>query len=90
MKCTKSGASAIVAGKEFHAGIVLGKKLYVNVSELIEYCRSFFEWSALVLVLAGDRYSSAGMSTRSLTILKNMVSCIFVRQIPHDYGVICP
>ena len=79
MKCTKSGASAIVAGKEFHAGIVLGKKLYLNVSELIGYCRSFFEWSALVLVLAGDRYSSAGMSTRSLTILKNMVSCIFVR-----------
>ena len=43
MKCTKSGASTIVAGKEFHAGIVFGKKLYLNVSDLAGYCRSFFE-----------------------------------------------
>ena len=79
MKCTKSGASAIEAGKEFHAVIVLGKKLYLNVSDLAGYCRSFLECSALVRVLAGDRYSSAGMSTRSFTILKSMVSCIFFR-----------
>ena len=78
MKCTKSGASAIVAGKEFHAGTVLGKKLYLNVSELIKYCRSFFEWSALVLVLAGDRYSSAGMSTRSFV-------CFFPQKIANQY-----
>ena len=62
----------------FHAGIVLGKKLYLNVSDLAGYCLSFFECSALVGVLAGDRYSSAEMSTRSFTILKSMVSCIYV------------
>ena len=44
---------------------MLGKKQYLNVSDLAGYCRSFFECSALVRVLAGDRYSSAGMSTRS-------------------------
>ena len=55
------------------------KKLYLYVSDLAGYCHSFLECSALVRVLAGDRYSSAEMSTRSFRILKSMVSCIFVR-----------
>ena len=81
MRCTKSGTSAIVAGKEFHAGIVLGKNIYIylNVSDLAGYCQSFLECSALVRVLVGDRYASAEISTRSFTILKSMVGCTFVR-----------
>ena len=72
MKCTKSGALAIVAGKEFHAGIVLWKKLCLYVSDLAAYCGGFLECSAMAGVLAGDRYSSVRMSTRSSTILKSM------------------
>ena len=41
----------IVAGKELLVGIVLGKKLYLNVSDLAGYYRSFFECFALVRVL---------------------------------------
>ena len=37
------------------------------------------ECSALVFVLARDRYSSAGMSTWSFNLEEHMVSCIFVR-----------
>ena len=79
LKCTKSWASAIVAGKAIYTGIVLGKKLYLYVFDSARYCRSFLERSALVHVLAGDIDSFAGMSTMSFTILKSMVSCIFVR-----------
>ena len=46
-------ASATEAGSEFHTGMVLGKKLYLKVSVLVGYCRSFFEWIALVRVVAG-------------------------------------
>ena len=42
MKCTKSGASTIVAGKEFHAGAVFGKMLYLNVSVLAGYSSVLF------------------------------------------------
>ena len=47
------------------------KRLHSNLN--------FLELSALVCVLAGVTYSSVGMSTRSLMILKSMVSWIFIR-----------
>ena len=36
-----NGASATEAGREFHNGIVRGKRLNLNESEDVEYCRSF-------------------------------------------------
>ena len=41
--------------------------------------RYLVEWAALVGAVCRIRYVSAGMSTRSLTILKKRVSCAFVR-----------
>ena len=49
--CCEALVLNIVAGKELLAGIVLGKKLYLNVSDLAGYCWSFFECCALVCVL---------------------------------------
>ena len=38
MKVAKSEASAMLAGKEFQTGIVLGKKLNFRQSDLAERC----------------------------------------------------
>ena len=38
LKCTKSGASAIGADKEFQTGTVIGKKLNLKVSVLAGNC----------------------------------------------------
>ena len=35
-------------------------KLYLNLSDFAEYYRSFLGWSALVRVLAGDRWFLLG------------------------------
>ena len=75
MKDTKSGASAKVAGREFHNGMVQGKKLYFKVSVDVAYCLSFLPWSDLVLVEAGVTKSAAGVSTRPLMILNIIVTC---------------
>ena len=56
-----------------------GGKLNVNESEDVEYCLSFLEWAALVLVVDGVRYLAAGMSTRSSTTLYNRLIWIFDR-----------
>ena len=69
MKDTGSGASAKVAGREFHNGMVQGKKLYFKVSVDVAYCLSFLPWCDLVLVEAGVTKSTAGISTRPLMIL---------------------
>ena len=75
MKDTKSGASAKVAGREFHNGMVQGKKLYFKVSVEVAYCLSFLPWCDLVLVEAGVTKSAAGISTRPLMILNIIVTC---------------
>ena len=74
MKDNKSGASAKVAGREFHNGMVQGKKLYFKVSVDVAYCLSFLPWCDLVLVEAGVT-SAAGISTRPLMILNIIVTC---------------
>ena len=79
LKDASEGASATEAGREFHNGIVRGKKLHLNESEDVEYCLSFLEWAALVLVVDGVRYLAAGMSTRSSTTLYNRLIWIFDR-----------
>ena len=72
MKDASEGASATEAGREFHNGIVRGGgKLNLNESDDVEYCLSFLEWAALVLVVDGVRYLAAGISTRSSTTLYN-------------------
>ena len=38
LKDASEGASATEAGREFHNGIVRGKKLNLNESEDVEYC----------------------------------------------------
>ena len=38
---------------------MLGKKLYLNVSDLVENCHSLLECSSLVDLLAGDRFTIA-------------------------------
>ena len=75
MKDTKSGASAKVAGREFHNGMVQGKKLYFKVSVDVAHCLNFLPWCDLVLVEAGVTKSAAGISTRSLMILNIIVTC---------------
>ena len=75
MKDTKSGASAKVAGREFHNGMVQGKKLYFKVSVDVAYCLSFLPCCDLVLVEAGVTKSAAGISTRPLMILNIIVTC---------------
>ena len=77
LKAAKSEASATLAGREFHTGIVLGKKLCLKVSDLAARCRNLSLWLDLSLDGAAVRYSAAGMSTRSLTILKKRVSWSF-------------
>ena len=69
MKDAKSGASAKVAGREFHNGMVQGNKLYFKVSIEVAYCLRFLPWCDLVLVEAGVTKSAAGISTRLLMIL---------------------
>ena len=59
----KLGESSIMA---FYGG-----ELNLNVSEDVEYCLSFLEWNALVLVVDGVRYLAAGISTSSSTTLYN-------------------
>ena len=75
MKDTKSGASAKVAGREFHNGMVQGKMLYFKVSVDVAYCLSFLPWCDLVLAEAGVTKSVAGISTRPLMILNIIVNC---------------
>ena len=43
MKDASEGASATEAGKDFHRGTVLGKKLNLNESEEVENCLNFLE-----------------------------------------------
>ena len=69
MKSTKSEASAVDAGSLFERGIDRGKKLYLKQSRVVEICLYFFEWLALVLVVAGVRYKSLSMSTMLFTIM---------------------
>ena len=63
MKSTRSEASAVDAWSLFLKGIDLRKKLYLKQSWLVEICLYFFEWLALVYVVAGVRYKSLLMST---------------------------
>ena len=79
LKDASEGASATEAGREFHNGIVRGEKLNLNESEDVEYCLSFLEWAALVLVVVGVRYLAAGISTSSSTTLHNRLISIFDR-----------
>ena len=67
------------AGREFHNGIVRGKKLNSKESEDVEYCLNFLEWAALVLAVDGVRYLEACMSIRSSTTLYRRLNCIFDR-----------
>ena len=69
MKSTKSEASAVDAGSLFQRGIDLGNKLYLKQSRVVEFCLYFFEWLALVFVVAGVGYKSLSMSTMLFTIL---------------------
>ena len=65
----------MAVGREFHSGMVQGKKLFLKVSEEVEICISFIEWCALVLVEAGVTKSAAGISTKPWVILYIMVTC---------------
>ena len=63
-KDTKEGASAVIAGREFHKYTVRGKKL--NLKQPVEgrtVCDD------LVFAVDGVKYADEGMSTRSLTAL---------------------
>ena len=79
LKDASGGASAAKPGREFHNGIVRGKKLNLKEFEDVEYCLNFLEWAALVLAADGVRYLEAGMSIRSSTTLYRRLSCIFDR-----------
>ena len=79
LKDASEGASATEAGREFHNGIVRGKKLNLKESEDVEYCLNFLEWAALVIAVDGVRYLEAGMSIRSSTTLYMGLSYIFDR-----------
>ena len=81
LKDASEGASTTEAGREFHNGIVRGKRLNLKESEEVEYCLIFLEWAALVLVVDGVRYMylAAGVSTRSSTTLYNRLIWIFDR-----------
>ena len=46
LKDASEGASATEAGREFHNGIVCGKKLNLNGSVDVEYCLNFLEWAS--------------------------------------------
>ena len=81
LKDASEGASAIEAGREFHRGIVRGKKLYLKESVDVDICLNFLEWAALVLDVEGVRYLAAGMSIRSSTTLYRRLSCIFARLV---------
>ena len=74
LKDTKEGASAIIAGREFHNCTVRGKKL--NLKEPVDGEKRLylFGWVALVHVVEGVRYWSAGMSIRLCITLKKRVS----------------
>ena len=69
LKDTKEGASAVIAGREFHKGIVRGKKLNLKQSVEGENCLNFLVCDDLVLAVDGFKYDDAGMSTRSWTTL---------------------
>ena len=75
MKDTKSGASAKVAGRELHNGVLQGKKLYFTVVIEVAYCHSLLSWCDLVLVEAGVTKSAAGISIKPLMILNIIVTC---------------
>ena len=63
------GASAVTAGREFHKGIVWGKKLNLKQSVEGENCLNFLVCDDLVLAVDGVKYDDGGMSTRLLTTL---------------------
>ena len=69
LKDTKAGASAVTAGREFHKGIVRGKKLNLKQSVEGENCLNFLVYDDLVVAVNGVKYDDAGMSTRSWTTL---------------------
>ena len=85
MKCTKSEASAIVAGKEIHAGIVFGKKLYLYVSDVAGSCRSFLDCSVLVRVLAGDTVDKVRHLIKSVAISKSAGTGVKYTKSKKDY-----
>ena len=51
LKYTKEGASAVTAGREFHKGIVQGKKLNLKQSVEGENCLNFLVCNDLVLAV---------------------------------------
>ena len=65
LKDTKEGASATVAGREFHKGTVRGKKLDLKHSVDL----NFLVCDDLVLAVDGVKYTDEGMSTKSYTTL---------------------
>ena len=69
LKDTKEGTSAVTAGREFHKGIVRGKKLNLKQSVEGENCLNFLVCEDLVLAVDGVKYDDAGMSTKSWTTL---------------------
>ena len=77
LKDTKQGASAKAAGREFYSGMVQGKKLFLKVSEEVEFFLSFLARCALVLVEAGVTKLAAGISTKPWVIVYIIVTCDF-------------
>ena len=69
LKDTKEGASATVAGREFHKGTVRGKKLNLKNSVEGENRLNFLVCDDLVLAVDGVMYADEGMSTKSYTTL---------------------
>ena len=69
LKDTKEGASATVAGGEFHKGTVRGKKLDLKHSVEGENRLNFLVCDDLVLAVDGVKYADEGMSTKSYTTL---------------------
>ena len=69
LKDTKEGVSAVTAGREFHKGIVRGKKLNLKQSVEGENYLNFLVCDDLVLAVDGVKYCDEGTSTRSWTTL---------------------
>ena len=69
VKDTQEGVSTTAAGREFHKGTVLRKKLNLKESVEVENCLYFLECADLNLVVDGVKYSATGMSFKSLATL---------------------
>ena len=69
LKDASEGASATVAGREFHKGTVRGKKLYLKESVDRENCLNFLEWAALVLCWWRQIYIGFGFQWQQIIVI---------------------